>query len=766
MTVTRTSRRDRRRRWAGNRFRAQRRAAYPGQRRRQKHAVRWLVGAAVLVGGLLTPVDSVDLGDHLGTVIGSRPIAAQSGTIVDGMLGSCPTSPIGWTQEGSNCVIEIAPCPPNPLPNGGLMKPSRNYPDVPGVDKYPEFCEVRVLELTDQPSYDACVNTSQGYVVKQYDEERLVDGELELFPGCRLITSPICADGLHRVDRMSCRAVQRLPWSCNPGEFPTNTFNKCYVPSSVVPDPHPVCGQGAPTMVAVSCAVYVQDDYLQIPSSVACSSFDTGDPTAKLRLNSKPGVSSDHWCEFDSTRLIPICHGTSPPASVCSPPTVATCLKRVSRSGGCDAIAATIRCRALQAEYSAGSIDADTVRRDGCAPCVVLPFQAVPAGCPDDLLLEPDVVATRGTYHDALHRVRDDFNVSYAGCAAVVQGGDLADYPACDAKKVCSDPPEGRLSWVSNHASQQAIVNSPVTLVIDDLASETTTVQGFVSSSLGTYIERVRGRRLLRYPDSSPGDSHILQFPQLIPNLSYRDVGNLVGFAVSYPILGSACSLADEPRVLARIELLWPDRDETEIEDRFGARSLDWWHALSVAERRDKTLARGLKYWGDLTTSSAQIEENEHRADALTEIVPCHTGASVWCRWLPTQSGYYRVVGASSWVVSQYISDRFWELPQRVQNMSDFIRDNSASLRSDIADIGLPAKVFGINDSVTALLPIPSGLEDDWLYSEAAGERVRCPSMDLRVHCSGTGTNGNYTETAPIGVLVHEIRVVTRTPSS
>ena len=98
--------------------------------------------------------------------------------------------------------------------------------------------------------------------------------------------------------------------------------------------------------------------------------------------------------------------------------------------------------------------------------------------------------------------------------------------------------------------------------------------------------------------------------------------------------------------------------------------------------------------------------------------------------------------------------------------MNDFIRDNSASLASDIADIGLPASAFGINDAVTALLPIPPDLEDDWLYSEAATEAVRCPSMDLRVHCSGTGTNGNYTETAPIGVLVHEIRVVTRTPSS
>ena len=577
MTAWRTPRRDVRLRKGCGRSPAEWRLTRRGLRGHRQHVIKVVVVAVFVIVGFLVPLDSDEIGDHLGATIGSRPIAAQSGRIVNGTPDTCPTSPVEWDEQGSICVVELAPCPPSPLPSGGLMIPSRDYPDLAGVEKYPEFCEVQILESIDQPSYDACVNTSQGYVVKQYEVEVIIDEMPHPIQGCRLITSPICADGLNRVDRMKCRAIQRLTWSCEPGEFPANAFNTCYVPSSVVPDPHPACGQGAPAMVAVSCAVYVQDDYLQIPSSVACSSFDTGAPTTQLRLNSKPGVSRNHWCEFDSTRLIPICHGTSPPASGCSPPTVATCLKRVSRSGGCDAIAATIRCRALQAEYSAGSIDADTVRRDGCAPCVVLPFQTVPAVCPDDLLLEPDVVATRGTYHDALHRVRDDFNVSYAGCAAVVQGGDLADYPACDAKKVCSDPPEGRLSWVSNHASQQAIVNSPVTLVIDDLASETTTVQGFVSSSLGSYIERVRGRKLLRYPDSSPGDSHILQFPQLIPNLSYRDVGNLVGFAVSYPILGSACSLADEPRVLARIELLWPDRDETEIEKLFGARSLDWW---------------------------------------------------------------------------------------------------------------------------------------------------------------------------------------------
>ena len=54
---------------------------------------------------------------------------------------------------------------------------------------------------------------------------------------------------------------------------------------------------------------------------------------------------------------------------------------------------------------------------------------------------------------------------------------------------------------------------------------------------------------------------------------------------------------------------------------------------------------------------------------------------------------------------------------------------------------------------------------EDWLYSEHARGLTGCPfSIDLRVDCSGGGVGGNYTETAPVGIIVHEVRTQTVAP--
>lgn len=51
---------------------------------------------------------------------------------------------------------------------------------------------------------------------------------------------------------------------------------------------------------------------------------------------------------------------------------------------------------------------------------------------------------------------------------------------------------------------------------------------------------------------------------------------------------------------------------------------------------------------------------------------------------------------------------------------------------------------------------------DDWLYSEHARGLTGCPyPLDLRVDCSGGGLAGNYTETSPVWIVVHEVRTRT-----
>ena len=52
----------------------------------------------------------------------------------------------------------------------------------------------------------------------------------------------------------------------------------------------------------------------------------------------------------------------------------------------------------------------------------------------------------------------------------------------------------------------------------------------------------------------------------------------------------------------------------------------------------------------------------------------------------------------------------------------------------------------------------------DWLFTEDATPTTACSPIDSRVVC-GSGETGNYTETEPVGVLVHEVQVRTVMPS-
>ena len=58
----------------------------------------------------------------------------------------------------------------------------------------------------------------------------------------------------------------------------------------------------------------------------------------------------------------------------------------------------------------------------------------------------------------------------------------------------------------------------------------------------------------------------------------------------------------------------------------------------------------------------------------------------------------------------------------------------------------------------------PGGTLNDWMYREDVAHVATCPSFDVRIECSMSNVQ-DYTESPPIGVIVHEARVVTRAPS-
>ena len=98
---------------------------------------------------------------------------------------------------------------------------------------------------------------------------------------------------------------------------------------------------------------------------------------------------------------------------------------------------------------------------------------------------------------------------------------------------------------------------------------------------------------------------------------------------------------------------------------------------------------------------------------------------------------------------------------------------NTPHLKKILDAQKITAEEAGLVPAMTALLPHPAGaydsrgfLTDEWLYTADAGAQYRCPSTDLRVRCSDSDRVGNYTETEPVGIWVHEVRVATRTPTT
>lgn len=666
------------------------------------------------------------------------------------------------------------------MPSAAVLDdfPAAAHPAVDGYDRYPEFCEERVE--ASSPDYEDCQRLTGHAVID--------DGVW-----CRAFHPIRCVAGLHQHGAQICRAVQRRSWSCDDGFFPGNRFLVCYQPTT-----HPegvtvaACGTGAPDFgvfadTGGACETYVGEDVISSANERDCSDYRFEEPfPRRFRLRKRQitlnDAANDYWCRFDRSWLNTGCHNRGPRCER----QMSLCLMRASRTGGCDQIIDTIRCRGYQNALQHNRVEISEVRQAGCTPCVTLPFE--PPTCEgDDTALPSDRDDSLYWAQRAILRCGFDFSSrdppGLAGSLDPLNGRTVTRCPdESRPPTLCADPPSGAVEWSSNHLSQLAVVNSAVILRIVDLPAfvvENITYPNYLPSKaeLGTI-----GGSFVRYRDSDQLDSIPRHFPNVDPARSY---GNLFEMATA------ECVPYEQPLFNIMIEELWPDlpaaRDA--IVELFGAESLEWWDNLTDDGRQSRTEARGLTWQTD-----------DGRDAALRSVVECHE-RTLSCVWHPQHPGYYRIVGAGGWKMrvsgtnrrwgaSHYDSSRSPQFASYEAALNMFLstqdldqltqRLNRSTVKRDLDRMGSNGDgmfsyadmldVVGIemrNGSLRLRDPYPGDGPDsfeqaNWLYSEHARGLTGCPfRIDLRVDCSGEGLGGNYTETTPIGIIVHEVRTQT-----
>lgn len=702
-----------------------------------KPTVAALMGVFIVILEFTIPIAQVVFPSVLEYPLASPMASAQSTVVVAGTPEGCPSDPADlrpWAPLASDpsvCVLELTACGPIPWDSSQYLTRSAQYP---------EFCET-VVPSTD-PNYLTCVNTTGAVAI---------DNSID----CTLVQVAACSSGV-QVGPDLCRTVERRTWTCPSGYVPRNEFNTCSPGAAIAPaGAHPACGHGAPVLASTGCEDYVGGDFEAAPSVIPCSNYDP--PAHPGTIQTHP--PNHYWCTYDSSLLDVSCHATG----VTCPVVNAACIKRASGTGGCNGVAETIRCRADQAAYFEGSIDLRAIRLANCDPCIILPFQTVPVECPDEIDAQPLQDRTSAQVNAALGAVlreRRDIRTGSTACFPVsggtiwgvgtYPGGEsLADHPNCESlSSYCADPSPGRLTWLSNHPSAVAVVNSPVTIEIDDIPSSYTHLP-YLNSNLQTrYYDYVQ------YPDTVANDNDSIM-------RNWREVDSSTAYG-SVEQLGRSvrqCTSLFLPFFGAVARRLWPDNpaDYQEMIELFGADSVLWWDAIATTgERRQRTHAQGIGFWPDLTP----IEQTE-RNDALVTHIECDSQNSqaVWCRWRPATSGYYRLNGAGAWLLRDS-GRRLWS--NSVATISNRITNLSASQRQNlldrIASWGLVPADFGIDPAATALLPVGTNAE---LYEAPVAGYGRCPPLDLRVVCVNVRGTANYSETEPVGVQVFESRIVT-----
>lgn len=707
--------------------------------------VKPLLGAFLALTGVLAPIESPDLPAPLDD-LGEQPAwaRAQTSAVVAGVnTEGCPADATDlrpWIEDpidNSLCVLLTPPCLATPWDSGQYLQRSIQFP---------EFCEISVS--SSDPNYAACIVTT-GVVV--------INNGLT----CRIIQNAICPSGV-RIGPFSCRVVERRTWTCPAGSVPRNEFDTCYRLPAPRSGTHPACGPGAPTLLILSCDEYVGYDVVQNPSTVTCGSYDPTATPPRIIATTPPG----YWCTYESRLLDLDCYASSASCAT----TTALCLKRASGTGGCSVVAKTIRCRSLQASYAAGSNTLEDVRAAFCEPCVILPFQSIPASCPDDLTDQP----TPSSRHhsnlfafEAVLSAEQDIFMHRSECFRVtggwvwptgpVGGEPLADHPACAAyDSPCPDPYPGRLTWRSSHFSQLAVINSPVTVqVVDIPAAYRTQKRGFLFGN----VVRTATDTLIEYPEPDPAepDNLVRLWTNPDDTTAYGDVPAMATSGAVHE-----CILRHIPLYKLVVRELWPDNpsDRLDIDNLFGTDALQWWDAMTSDEQRRHTGARGLGWWPDLSN-----DERNARITRMTQDVSCDSevDAQIWCRWRALKSGYFELRGAGAWLLLDS-GNREWINPGSVARINSYLGGLSTAGRSQLlSDLGAstPAEA-GLNPTMDTLLPIGS---PESLYT-VLYEYARCPATDLRIICTNSQGTANYVETEPIGLMVHEMRTSTVIPSN
>ncbi len=728
--------------------------------------------------------------------------------MVDGTPAPCDAAPLRYEpdeDDPSLCVLEVPACPESTLTPGELMRLSRApddvankfpdavYPQADGYERYPEFCEEQVNQSDDPQGYADCTS-SLGVAVKSDDAV------------CRIFYPIKCPAGvleLARVGAHTCRAVKRRNWTCGAGYLAGNRFPICFREIEFAAgEAVPACQGKVPDLGAFkegerACETYVGSDVLAAPGEIACSAYTTGDfegLTGFTRVAMQANPDNAYWCRFDAAKLTLNCHGPNQPASGCAQQD-AMCLKRASRTGGCDQIIETVRCRAYQTAFAQSRIDIAAVREQGCVPCVNLPFQS--PTCQDETTRQTDRYNPSHPYtfarQEGILRCRVDFTGDALPQWHPSHTGRRPQPcpPEPDPARVCADPPTGTLEWNSNHFSQLVVVNSAVVVRIVDLPFEFRTVRSLYYQPdrrwVSQAVAETRSRTLPLLTDPTSADRRPRQLISPDGIRPDRPYASLHSIATGERRQGRECVPIDIPVFNLLVQELWPDRpdDRSEMEALFGADALDgWWDGSELsseeleARRRRLTEARGLQWWGDLT-----VEQQEARNAQHLVTIECHVQARE-CVWRPLRSGYYKLVGAGGWPVRRS-RGREWRAtigtnPCRfghpdcgsltyaeafAANMKEFTSNpnNRSWLEAQLSARGLTLEDAGLEDAGSFITLRDHEEDPDWLYSEDAGGLTGCPDpIDLRVHCGGGGGAGNYTETPPVGVVVHEIQTRTR----
>ena len=172
------------------------------------------------------------------------------------------------------------------------------------------------------------------------------------------------------------------------------------------------------------------------------------------------------------------------------------------------------------------------------------------------------------------------------------------------------------------------------------------------------------------------------------------------------------------------------------------------------------------------------------RRAGLTVQIQCVRNDSRVCDWTPSRPGYFKLTAAGAWRMAR-AGMRSWWNAYDLRNVNEAltnrtIRDKTREL---VTQQGLTPQQVGIEDSYSGVLGLAStcGTGDPaWdppncpalgdgpsLFDEEHAPVSSCPNIDQRVRCSSSDSY-NYTETEPVGVIVHEIqtRTVTAVPAN